>query len=70
MEESLSPQDRLIKATLRKLDKEGKLEAEALKIGIAGGADTLRNIMNTDGPLHIMDSGMLSMHFGLPLPNL
>lgn len=57
--------DILIKAILKNLDREGRLTEEADNIGIAGGARTLKEIMNTDGPLHIMDRGCLAIHFGL-----
>ena len=54
--------DEKIRTALRKADKEGKLGVVAAVVGIAGGESELRKIMNSTGPLHIMDRGMLGMH--------
>lgn len=54
--------DDAIRAALRDADRKGKLDVVAAVTGIAGGVSELRKIMDSSGPLHIMDRGMLGMH--------
>ncbi len=54
--------DERIRAALRSADAKGKLGIVAAVVGVAGGEDTLREIMNSTGELSIMDRGVLSMH--------
>lgn len=54
--------DNTIRAALRHADKNNKLGIVAAITGIAGGKDTLREIMNSTGELSLMDRGMLSLH--------
>lgn len=54
--------DSRIKAKLKQIDNSGSLSSFASNLGIAGGANSLRNIMNTEGPLSVMDRGMLALH--------
>lgn len=51
----------LIKAALLNIDKQNKLQDAVQKKGIAGGIEVLRNIMNTEGELHVMDRDMLAI---------
>jgi hypothetical protein len=57
--------DNVIRAALLKADREGKLGRIAAVTGIAGGVDELRKIMHSTGELHIMDRGMIGMHFAV-----
>lgn len=52
--------DARIRAALQDADKKGKLSVVAAVVGI--GEKELRKIMNSTGPLHIMDRGVLGMH--------
>lgn len=54
--------DDAIRAALRDADRKGKLGIVAVVVGIAGGDDALRKIMNSTGELSIMDRGTLGMH--------
>ncbi len=54
--------DARIRKALLNADAEGKLGVVAAVTGIAGGEAELRKIMNSEGELHIMDRGMLSIH--------
>lgn len=54
--------DDKIRTALRDADSKGKLGVVAAVVGIAGGEKTLREIMNSEGELSIMDRGMLSIH--------
>ena len=54
--------DNKIRTALKNADKQGKLNIVAVVVGIAGGVDTLREIMNSEGELSVMDRGMLGMH--------
>lgn len=54
--------DDKIRAALRSADAQGALSVVAAVTGIAGGVETLRQIMNSTGELPIMDRGMLGMH--------
>lgn len=54
--------DDKIRQALRDADRKGKLGAVAAAVGIAGGEEELRKIMNSCGELHIMDRGMLAIH--------
>jgi hypothetical protein len=56
--------DRIRKA-LQSADQKGKLSVIAAVVGIAGGENELRKIMNSKGDLHIMDRGMIGMHLNL-----
>jgi hypothetical protein len=51
-----------IRHALRAADQKGKLGVVAAVVGIAGGDDALRKIMNSTGELSIMDRGTLGMH--------
>jgi len=53
----------LIKAAIKHCDKQGTLKEHADKIGIAGGVEELRKLACEEGELHVMDKGMLSLHF-------
>lgn len=57
--------DDRIRAALSDAYGEGLLGNLASNIGIAGGEKTLREIMETPGPLHSMDRGMLAIYFRL-----
>lgn len=57
--------DKRIRAALKSADKKGRLDVVAAVTGIAGGVSELRRIMNSTGPLHIMDRGMLGIHLDL-----
>lgn len=57
--------DELIRAKLHELDEAKRLGVTADRIGIAGGADTLRSIMNSTGELSLMDRGMLVVLLGI-----
>lgn len=57
--------DERVREALREADKSGDLDTVAAVIGIAGGVDELRQIMNSTGELNIMDRGMLAMHLGV-----
>jgi len=62
----MSPEmDDKIRAALKKADAEDNLGTVAAAVGIAGGVDELRKIMNSEGELNLMDRGMLSMHMGI-----
>jgi len=64
---NLSPEtDDVIRGALRNADKKGKLSVVAAVVGIAGGEETLRKIMNSAEELSIMDRGMLSMYLDSP----
>lgn len=54
--------DDAIRSALKDADRKGKLGVVAAVVGIAGGDDSLREIMNSTGELSIMDRGMLGMH--------
>ena len=57
--------DDKIRATLRVADKMGKLSVIAAVVGIAGGESAVRQIMNSEGELPIMDRGMFALHLNL-----
>ncbi len=57
--------DKEIREALEDADKKGKLSVVAAVSGIAGGEDTLREIINSTGELSIMDRGMLGMFLEL-----
>lgn len=57
--------DEAIRTALRSADKKGQMSVIAAVTGIAGGAKELRKIMNSTGPLHIMDRGMLGIHLSI-----
>jgi hypothetical protein len=62
----LDPQmDNVIRAALLKADREGKIGRIAAVTGISGGVEELRKIMRSTGELHLMDRGMIGMHFAL-----
>lgn len=64
--DTLDPKmDNVIRAALLKADQKGKLEEVAAVVGIAGGEETLREIMNSTGELSILDRGMLGMHLAV-----
>ena len=64
--DALDPKmDTVIRAALLKADREGKLGRIAAVTGIAGGVDELRKIMNSTGELHLIDRGMIGMHFAI-----
>lgn len=54
--------DDKIRDALRDADRAATLPYVAAVTGISGGADELREIMNSTGELHIMDRGMLAIH--------
>lgn len=54
--------DAKIRAALKSADARGKLGVVAAVIGIAGGEDELRKIMNDTEPMHVMDRGMIGIH--------
>jgi hypothetical protein len=54
--------DDSIRAALKDADRKGKLGVVAAVVGIAGGDESLRKIMNSTGDLSIMDRGTLGMH--------
>lgn len=54
--------DDKIRAALKRADNKGQLDVVAAVIGIAGGETELRKIMDSTGPLAIMDRGMIGMH--------
>jgi len=54
--------DNLIRASLLKADQAGKLSVIAAVVGIATGEEGLREIMNSEGELSLLDRGMLGMH--------
>lgn len=54
--------DEKIRAALKDADRRGKLGIVAAVVGIAGGEDELRKIMNSTEPMHIMDRGMIGIH--------
>lgn len=54
--------DDAIRTALKDADKKGKLAVVAAVVGIAGGDDSLRKIMNSTGELSLMDRGTLGMH--------
>jgi len=56
--------DQRIRNALKNADKKGQLDTVAAVTGIAGGKAELRRIMNSTGPLHTMDRGMLGIHLG------
>ncbi len=60
-----SKYDDKIRAALKDADSKGELEIVAAVVGIAGGEEGLRKIMNSEGELSIMDRGMLGMHLGM-----
>lgn len=51
-----------IRAALKDADRKGKLDVVAAVVGIAGGKEALREIMDSEEPLTLMDRGMLSLH--------
>lgn len=57
--------DDRIRAALRDANRRGKLHIVAVVVGIAGGEETLREIMDSTGELSIMDRGMLGVHLNL-----
>lgn len=57
--------DDKIRAALRNADERGKLGVVATVIGIAGGEDELRRMMNSTDELSIMDRGVLGLHLQL-----
>ena len=54
--------DDKIREALLAADEQGKLGVVAAVVGIAGGEEELRKIMNTKDELHIMDRGVLWIH--------
>jgi hypothetical protein len=54
--------DDVIRSALVEADRKGKLGVVAAVVGIAGGEDELRKIMNSTGELSIMDRGILALH--------
>ena len=46
-------------------DKLGRLEWRANKIGIAGGVEELRKLMNSTEEMKLGDRGILAMEYGL-----
>ena len=54
--------DEKIRAALKDADRRGKLGIVAAVVGIAGGEDELRKIMNSAEPMSIIDRGMIGMH--------
>lgn len=54
--------DGKIRKVLRDADQMGNLSMVAKIVGIAGGVESLREIMNSEEELGIMDRGMLGMH--------
>ena len=63
MESLLDPKlDSKIRSALKDADSKGKLGVVAAVVGIYGGEEALRKIMNSAGELSIMDRGMLSLH--------
>ena len=54
--------DDKIRAALKDADKKGKLDIVAAVTGIAGGETEIRKLMNSTGPLSIIDRGILGMH--------
>lgn len=54
--------DAEIRAALRNADRRGKLGVVAAVVGIAGGEDELRKIMQSTEELSVMDRGMLAIH--------
>lgn len=52
----------VIRSALVEADRKGKLGVVAAVVGIAGGEESLREIMNSTGELSIMDRGMLALH--------
>jgi hypothetical protein len=54
--------DDVIRSALVEADRKGKLGVVAAVVGIAGGEEALREIMNSKGELSIMDRGMLALH--------
>ena len=54
--------DNQIRAALKDADSKGKLGVVAAMVGISGGEDELRKIMESTDELAIMDRGMLAMH--------
>jgi hypothetical protein len=51
-----------IRAALAERDREGVLGEVAAATGIAGGVQKLREIMNSNGEIPVMDRGMIGMH--------
>jgi hypothetical protein len=56
--------DDKIRTALRSAHAKGQLGTVAAVVGIAGGVEELRRIMNSTGELPIMDRGMLGIHLG------
>ena len=54
--------DDRIRAILKAADSRGQLGHIASTVGIAGGSEALRTIMNSTGELHEMDRAMIGMH--------
>lgn len=55
-------QDERIRSALRSADNKGRLAVVAAVTGIAGGEKALREIMDGDNELAIMDRAMLAIH--------
>lgn len=53
--------DNSIRALLKGSHRAGMLSNVALETGIAGGEETLIDIMNSTEPMHSMDRGMLGI---------
>lgn len=54
--------DVMIRKALQDADQKGKLSVVAAVVGIVGGEDRLREIMNSEDDLSIMDRGMIVLH--------
>lgn len=54
--------DEIIRNALKQADQNGKLGMVAMIVGIAGGEQYLREIMNSTGELAIIDRGILGMY--------
>lgn len=51
-----------IRTMLKAADSLGRLDKVAALVGIAGGSESLRKIMNSTGELYEMDRAMIGMH--------
>ena len=58
-------QDDKIRLALKDADSKGRLDVVAMVVGIAGGENTLREIMEGEEELSFMDRGMLGMHLNI-----
>ena len=57
--------DEVIRCVLRNADNNGELATLAAAIGIVGGENELREIMNGAGAMNVIDRGMLSFYLGM-----